>query len=408
MGEVQDLAAEHAERFGTGPVSIEPYISEDYFELERERLFKKVWLHTARANEIPNPGDFIVKDIDIAKASVIIVRGKDMQIRAFYNVCSHRASKLVWDDKGSLKRFICNYHAWTYGLDGDLIGVPGENHFPGIDRKRCGLTPVACDVWEGFIFLNLDPEPKQSLREYLGSFADYASGFPFDEADASIRLEFGELRSNWKTALDAFQETYHLGFLHKQTLSGVFTSPKKPLGRPLAFQAHGPHRVVSTWANPQHEAGQVEALARTFGSTINATTGETRSSTQEKLFERAPGLNPSRHPNWALDINVIFPHTVWLAIPGQFTIQRFWPISVNRTRYEAYSYYPQPKRASERLSREYGFCHFRGVVSEDVYNMEYSQAAMESGVKKSMPLMDGEVAIRHHLSEVDRYVKADA
>jgi phenylpropionate dioxygenase-like ring-hydroxylating dioxygenase large terminal subunit len=402
----KDLASAN-KGLGTGPVSIDPYISESYFELEREYLFKKSWLHVARANEIPNPGDFITREIEIANASVIIVRGRDMQIRAFHNVCSHRSAKLVWAEKGSQGRFVCPYHAWTYDLEGALRGVTGEDKFVGLDRKSCGLTPVACDLWEGFIFLNFDAAPKQSLAEFLGGFADYAAGYPFDEATSVAHLEFGDLHCNWKAAIDAFQESYHLGFLHKQTLTGVFSGKDNPLSDPLAFQTYGPHRTISLWANPDHKAGPVEKLSRQFGSTINSTTGETRAATQARLFARAPGLNPARHPNWALDVNVIFPHTIWLAIPGAFTVHHFWPVAVNRTRYEAYSYYPEPKRASERFSREYGFCHFRGVVSEDVYNMEYSQKAMASRAKQVLQLQESEICIRHHLAAVDEHIRAE-
>jgi phenylpropionate dioxygenase-like ring-hydroxylating dioxygenase large terminal subunit len=400
-----DLAGAVA-ALGKGPVSVDPYVSQEYFELEREHVFKKTWLHVARASDIPNPGDFIVKEIEIAKASALIVRGRDNKIRAFYNVCSHRASKLVWDEKGTRNTFTCAYHAWTYDLNGDLRGVPGEDQFYDLDRKTCALTPISCDLWEGFIFLNFDPAPALSLREFLGSFADYASGYPFEECNASAYLEFGDLHCNWKAALDAFQESYHLSLLHKTTLHDVFSGKDNPLSTPLAFQTYGPHRTISLWANPEHQAGPVETLSRQFGSTINSTTGETRMATQARLLRDAPGLNPSRHANWALDVNVIFPHTIWLAIPGAFTIHHFWPISVNRTRYESYNYYPEPKRASERFSREYGFCHFRGVVSEDVFNMEYSQGAMESGAKKNLILQESEICIRHHLDAVDRYIHA--
>lgn len=396
----KDLASANA-ALGGDPVSIDPYISEEYFELEREHLFKKAWLHVARENEIPNPGDFITRDIEIAKASVIIVRGKDMKIRAFHNVCSHRAARLVWAEKGSQGRIICPYHAWTYDLEGSLRGVTAEDQFINFDRKNCGLTPVACDLWEGFIFLNFDPAPAQTLREYLGGFADYAAGYPFGDATSVVHLEFEDLKCNWKAAIDAFQESFHLGFLHRQTLTGVFTGRDNPMGDPVAFQTYGPHRTISLWANPEHKAGPVETLVRRYGATINSTTGETRNATQARLLELAPGINPSRHPNWALDVNVIFPHTIWLAIPGAFTVHHFWPVAVNRTRYETYSYYPEPKRASERLSREYGFCHFRGVVSEDIYNMEYSQKAMESRAKPFIQLQANEICIRHHLAAVD-------
>src|SRR5690348_5260708 len=117
---------------GTGPVPVEPCISPDYFELERERVFRRAWLNVCREEEIPNPGDFLVKDIAVVNASILLVRGKDGLIRAFHNVCRHRGNKLAWagDRQGSsCKAFQCRFHGWTYQLDGRLASVPDENKF---------------------------------------------------------------------------------------------------------------------------------------------------------------------------------------------------------------------------------------------------------------------------------------
>src|ERR1700747_3416139 len=97
----------------TGQITLDNYCSADRFALERE-MFGKVWLNVAEAAEIPNPGDWIVREVKIRSVSGILVRGKDMQIRAFHNICSHRGMKLVWDEKGKGGKFSCPYHAWTY------------------------------------------------------------------------------------------------------------------------------------------------------------------------------------------------------------------------------------------------------------------------------------------------------
>ena len=142
---------------GTSPIPVEPYISSAYYEKERERIFRKVWLNVGRVEQIPNPGDYFVKELAVCNTSVLVVRGKDSVVRAFHNMCSHRGNQLVWDDKGSCHKITCKFHGWTYALDGSLRHITDEGKFFGVDKKTLGMTAVAADVWEGFIFINVDP-----------------------------------------------------------------------------------------------------------------------------------------------------------------------------------------------------------------------------------------------------------
>ena len=169
---------------GNGPLSTAPYICLDYFARERDNIFGKVWLNVGRLMEIPTPGSFVVKAVEIRNASVLVTHGKDGIIRAFHNVCSHRASKVEWRAQGTSSVFTCPYHAWTFDLEGQLRSVPGEANFIGLNKADCGLTPVACEVWKDLIFINLDPKPAQTLRAYLGGL------------DACVSLVVPEVRCN--------------------------------------------------------------------------------------------------------------------------------------------------------------------------------------------------------------------
>src|SRR5713226_8348093 len=112
---VQRWAPEYPE-LGAGPVPIEPCISPAYFARERERLFRRVWLNVGREEEIPQAGDYFVRDIAVENTSILVVRGKDGGIRAFHNMCSHRGNKVVWDTRGSCQALSCKFHGWTYNL----------------------------------------------------------------------------------------------------------------------------------------------------------------------------------------------------------------------------------------------------------------------------------------------------
>ena len=156
---------------GTAPVPAGPYYRDDYFELEREAIFKRSWLEIGHVCELPEPGSYIVRDIDVAGASLLITRAADGEIRAFHNVCTHRGTQLVTDNnQGTRASFTCPYHGWTFNNDGQLRAAPDFERFY-IDKSQCALPSVAAEVCAGLIFVNLDRSPRQSLREYLGPLA---------------------------------------------------------------------------------------------------------------------------------------------------------------------------------------------------------------------------------------------
>src|SRR5262249_27209281 len=140
---------------GTDPVPVEPCISPEYFALEQERVFRKVWLYVGRVEQIPNWGDYFVREI--AGQAVLFVRWGGGASSGLHNICAHRGNKIVWDHGGSCRWFACKFHGWTFDTEGNLKGVPDEEMFDNLNKSAHGLIPVATEVWEGFIFANLDP-----------------------------------------------------------------------------------------------------------------------------------------------------------------------------------------------------------------------------------------------------------
>ena len=221
---------EHYPELGTGPVSFADSTSKEFFELEREAVFKRAWLNVARVEELPRTGSYVTKEIEVARTSIILVKGRDDRIRAFYNVCRHRGNKLVWNDfpdqatRGTCRQFTCKYHGWRYDLDGALTFVQQESEFFDVDKVDYGLRPVHCDVWNGFIFINFDAEPRQSLREFLGPMITGLDDYPFGKL--TERYEWiAHNNSNWKIFADAFQEYYHVPSLHPQQVPSAVRDP---------------------------------------------------------------------------------------------------------------------------------------------------------------------------------------
>jgi phenylpropionate dioxygenase-like ring-hydroxylating dioxygenase large terminal subunit len=198
------------------------YHAAEVFELEREQVFARSWFYAGRAETLQEPGDFVT--VDVAGESVIVLRGKDGALRGFYNVCRHRGSRLCDATSGRMKGAVkCPYHAWSYGFDGRLIGTPmvGKDE---IDRESLGLWPVVVDVWQGFLFVHLDPDP-EPLEQALGELHER----PLTMARFGLdRLRTGhttvsEVDANWKILIDNYNECLHCPTVHPELVAVVPT-----------------------------------------------------------------------------------------------------------------------------------------------------------------------------------------
>jgi len=372
---------------GTDPVPLESCYSDAHYQLEREAIFKRCWLIVGRVEEITKPGEFFVKDLPVADTSVLVVRGMDGQVRAFHNMCSHRANKVVWDERGTCKRyFTCPFHNWTYDTTGALRFVTDEVNFFNLKKEELGLTPVACDVWEGFIFVNLDPRPRESLLEYMGGVADQLKGYPFDQMQETYGYSVDE-RVNWKVLLDAQNEVYHLPYLHKTTFPDFFADNDHRCVRNLAFRRFGRHCVYSTERSDKHKVIRAEEFAL---------------KADPMSFVAASTMIG------AFDFYTIFPNSVIGFLGGTFLHYRLWPMGPEQTVWEIRLYTRKPKNAGEVLAQEFLKAGLRDTLHEDAGSHERTQSVLKSGAKKHMILQDEEVQIRFFHKMVDDHVRAAA
>ncbi len=383
---------------GTGPASIEPYISPEYFELERERIFRRVWLNVGRVEEIPQPGDYFVQDLAVANTSILVIRGQDGVVRAFHNVCKHRGNKVVWGRQGSCQKLTCKFHGWTYAPDGRLIGVPEEEMFFDFNKTEHGLTPVAADTCGGFIFIHLDPKPQEILAEYLGEAVTVLTEFPFAELPACYSYK-ADLKCNWRAARDSQLEAYHAKSLHARTVPDFFTNTQNPALHTLDIKLYRHHSMLSGYGNQTHTPTPVEALAAQFGAMLSA---EATGSFLERLSPRV--LNPTGSSNWSFDLYYIFPNFHFLLFGGFCLTHHMWPISVDRSVWEARLYLPQAENAAQRFSREYTRCVTRDVWLEDGSTLENVQRGLTSGALTHTPLQDQELLIRHANKLVEDFI----
>lgn len=203
---------------GQDPIDGFRYNSADFAALEWEQMWTKVWLVAGRIDQLTNSGDYIT--VPIGSESILCSMGSDNKIRAFYNVCQHRGNQLVPAETGSLNGgdFTCAYHGWRFDADGTLVWVHCEEDFPqGSPCGKRNLIEVSCDTWGGFIWINMDPECK-SLLDYLSPIAEHLDCYRMEQMKRThwVTLE-GDF--NWKVVQDNFNESYHLPFVHPQTLT---------------------------------------------------------------------------------------------------------------------------------------------------------------------------------------------
>lgn len=380
---------------GTEPVPIEPYISPEYYEKERERIFKKSWLLAGRVQEIPQPGDYFVREFEFAPASLIIAHGRDGEIRAFHNVCVHRGNKLVWDQGGRCNRFMCKYHGWTYGTDGRLLGVSEEDMFFDFDKRQVGLSAVRAEIWQGFIFVNLDSHPSRTLAEELADINALIDGYPFDSFGTCISYQ-ARLRANWKVLVDSQQEGYHAKTLHSRSLPGFLTNKSEPSRHVVDMRLFEKNRLISYYGNRDIKPSPSAMKAFQFGPSVSKFAGD----------DVVKGINATNDPNWAFDEYVIFPNSQLLLFAGMFITHSMWPISVNEAIWEARAYLPSAQTAAQRFSLEYSKVLLRDAWLEDGSTLEATQVGLESGAITHQILQDQELLIRHSAKVVDDMVMA--
>jgi phenylpropionate dioxygenase-like ring-hydroxylating dioxygenase large terminal subunit len=391
---------------GTKPISYEDSISPAHYELERDAIVRRTWLNVGRVEQLPRVGSYFTRELDAARTSVVVVRDRAGEVRAFHNICRHRGNKLVWQDypgeetSGTYRQFTCKYHGWRYNLDGELTFVQQESEFFDLDKADYGLVPVRAELWEGFIFVNLDDDAPP-LADYLGELGEGIAGYPFDKLTQVHRYR-AEVGANWKLYIDAFAEFYHAPILHaKQAVSEESRKLQSYGYEALAYKIDGPHGMVSSWGgmSPPKDLNMVKPIERKLRSGLFGPWD----APDIGLDELPPGVNPTRHPAWGMDSFVFFPNFMVLIWKTNWVLTyHYWPTSYNTHIFEGTAYFVPPKTARERLQQEMAVVTFKEYGLQDGNTLEATQTMLETRVVEDFPLNDQEVLLRHlHVTAQD-------
>ena len=204
------LTIESADELGA-PLPPWTYSNEELFELEYDAFFLRRWQFVGHASEVTEVGDFMTADI--GRDNVIVIRGSDEKLRAFLNVCRHRASRVL-EGSGNCRGVIkCPYHGWTYKLDGSLLGVPMEENFPDFDRSKFGLHEIQLDVFHGFVFVRVRGDGP-SVAEQFAHTAHFFESYDVENYVPCMQESLQVWNVNWKVAWDNYLENYHIPVGH--------------------------------------------------------------------------------------------------------------------------------------------------------------------------------------------------
>ena len=200
------------------------YIDAEFFRREMDGLFGQMWICAGRTEQVERPGQFFVRDV--LGESIVITRAPSGHVNAFYNVCRHRGTRLCEEASGRFQETLqCPYHAWTYALDGRLVGAPHMDKVEGFEKADHSLNSVALGLWEGFIFLNLGKNPTP-LEKAFAPLAGKFTHWNLPNLRSARRIEY-DVNANWKLIFENYSECYHCPLVHRRSRSSRRTIPRR-------------------------------------------------------------------------------------------------------------------------------------------------------------------------------------
>jgi carnitine monooxygenase subunit len=339
------------------------YRDPEFFELEKELIFRSSWQVVCHVNDVLRPGDY--HSFEFLGQGVIVLRGEDGQIRSFHNACRHRAARLLDEAQGHCgRRITCPYHAWTYGLDGRLLTVPQRSDFKGLERERYGLIPLEQEVFMGFVFVRLAPG-LPSVREMMAPYVDELAAYRFEEFVPQGRVTLRPRAVNWKNVGDNYSDGLHIPVAHAG-LTRLFGGSYGIEARPWVDKMWGKLRDIpsANWSEQRYQA----------------------------LLPKVPHLPEERQRLWTYF--KLWPNLAFDIYPDQIDFMQWLPVSPAQTLIREIAYVHPDARREMRAARYLNWRINRRVSLEDKGLIERVQAGMASEAYTVGPLGESEVCLR--------------
>jgi phenylpropionate dioxygenase-like ring-hydroxylating dioxygenase large terminal subunit len=344
------------------------YSDPHFFELERQKIFRQAWQIMGHVGDMPAAGDYLT--LDYLGERIVTLRGSDGTVRSFHNVCRHRAARLAPHARGACgPRLVCPYHAWTYDLDGRLVGVPSSQGFEVLDRTAHGLRPVEQEIFHGFIFVRLEAG-LPGVAAMMAPCAAEIGSFALDGLVPQGRVTLRPRKVNWKTIADNYSDGMHVAVAHPG-LGRLFGTSYRIEAQAWVDRMSG---EVQEGPSPNWSERAYQALLPAFTHVPEA---RRRQWTYYKLW-----------PNVAFDI-----------YPDQVDFMQFIPVSATETLIREIAYIHPGATRAHKVARYLNWRINRQVNAEDTALIEGVQAGMASSGYTAGPLSPREVCL---LSFADR------
>lgn len=321
------------------------YTDESVFRDEVERFFWNSWICAGRAASIPNSGDYFLREV--GGESIIIVRDSSTSVRAYFNVCRHRGTRMCTSAEGHLSgRIQCPYHGWTYGLDGQLIGAPHMD-IPGFSRRDYPLRCLPAKVWEGHVFIHLGPKAPPLLRQ-LGDLSRKFANWRMGELSLHRRIAY-EVKANWKLVIQNYNECLHCPLLH-----------------PALNQ-------LTEYLGAENEPPGETYIGGSMGFRNGA---ESMSVDGRRVSDYLPGLTEAERKK--VCYYAVYPNLLLSLHPDYMMLHTIWPKAVDRTQIICEWHFHPSALAEQRFAGDAAVRFWDQTNREDWHIIELSQLGIVS------------------------------
>lgn len=389
---------------GTGPVSYDDAVSEEFFLAEREAVFKRSWLKVGRVDQLPRIGSFFTREL-VGLGSIVIVKQADGTVKALHNVCAHRGNKVVWQEHPAEEtKLLQGLHLQVPRLAVRARRQGRPRHQRGaVLRPRqgaLGMPELHCDTWAGFIFVNFDPHA-QPLRSFLGEKFTAVESYPFEKMTEHYGYKT-KVKGNWKLSIDTILEWYHPPYVHGRFIDRDVSKAEKLVPPPDSYyyDLFTSHMLNSVPGPPQlpprkpGELGPAQRNQRWIYKLLRA--GLFGPDDVQDIGPLPDVLNPGNIKSWGNDAYWLFPNfSVQIWARNFYITYQYWPETVGEHSYELDIYFPPPRNAAERLAQEMTAQTTIEFAMQDSNTVEATHSALATGANREFHLSDQELMIRN-------------
>ena len=353
------------------------YTSNEFFELEKNSLFLCNWQLICHTSNIPNIGDYFT--LNIFHERILVIKGNDNVIRAFHNVCSHRATKLIDKNSGNCKKRIsCPYHAWGYDLQGNLIKVPHQDDFKEIDKSKHSLKPIEMEIFQGFIFVRLISTDGPSVANQFSPYLEEIKPYRFEELEPLGRVTMRHRLVNWKQIADNYVDAFHIPVAH----AGLSALVGKSYGLEVSPNDGLIHKM--------------------WGDGRKIRKNNLSNKLYDKFIPKIEHLDEDKQRLWLY--YRMWPNLAFDVYPEQMDFMQFIPLNSTTTMIREIPYALPDHRREMKIARYLNWRINRQVNKEDTKLINLVQEGMSTSGFVTGPLAESEICLIDSANKIRKYI----